>query len=102
MARSYRRTPCIKGTSTYMKRQANRRVRRKLKNTNFYFKGNQYRRIVEPYDVCDWKHYFETSFEKYYKREVSFWLYMRDTYGINESPPDRKEVLREYKKLMRK
>ena len=54
MARSYKKTPIVKDSSTGMKTIANRKVRRMLKRRITLANGNAYRKLVCSYDICDW------------------------------------------------
>ncbi len=55
MSRSYRKPYWTGGyggkTRKLTKRQANRRVRKSNQIAN----GNDYRKIFNPWDICDWK-----------------------------------------------
>lgn len=50
MSRSYKKTPGWKGTSSFGKRQANKRVRRTKDVPN----GRSFKKLYCSYDICDW------------------------------------------------
>jgi len=52
MSRSYRK-PYKIDSSPYEKRQANRRIRK----TDDIANGNHYRKLTDPYDICDYRWY---------------------------------------------
>ena len=71
MARSYKKQPVVNGHSKGMKANANRCVRRRLKNTYFDLaNGNAYRKIVCSYDICDWL--FRETYAVYVARAVCY------------------------------
>lgn len=103
MSRSYKKHHCVKDHNKFMKRYANRCVRRYLKNPEVELKGNAYRKFVESWDICDWIFYYPHGFEEYYRQEVKFWYNWRhrsSTYShVHEDPfPDREKCWKEYQK----
>lgn len=60
MSRSYKHTPIVKSKSGRItKKQANKRLRQKIKDLNFEI-GNfmYYKTITESYDITDYKCYY--------------------------------------------
>ena len=58
MSRSYKHTPsCGEGKNKFMKNYSNRVIRRKLNNEDFILQGNDYRKVVEPWEIEDYRWY---------------------------------------------
>lgn len=80
MSRSYKHTPVQKLSSTYYKRRANKRLRKRAIENSCAAragKSNFYRREYPQYDVCDYRFYCEAceygddrrGWEKHYRRK---------------------------------
>ena len=55
MARSYKKTlGWLDGGHAYEKRMANKKIRRTPNIPN----GVAYRKVTDPWDICDWKYLF--------------------------------------------
>ena len=62
MARSYKKTlGWLDGGHAYEKRMANKKIRRTPNIPN----GVAYRKVTDPWDICDWKYLFWTTREMY-------------------------------------
>ena len=94
MSRSYKHTPyCGDRKSKDMKRFANKRVRQRLKHSDYLPVAAEYKRMFESYDICDFCT-CEYSFEEYYLREVNFWYQWYQYWG--DSFPNREECWNDY------
>lgn len=99
MSRSYKKTPICKDHTTGMKKIANRKVRRMMKNPHVHLPGRLYRRAFNSYDICDWV-FMGTDFETYYKEEVAKWKEMKDKYSwYKEEMPTRESCKKEWMKM---
>jgi hypothetical protein len=63
MSKSYK-YPVFKSNTNQMKKIANRCIRKKLKRLLTCRKGNWYRKLFNPYNICDWKIYPKTKNQK--------------------------------------
>ena len=59
MSRSYKKHYCIKDTSPFSKRQANKKVRRNKNISD----GSNYKKVYNSYNICDWAFYFNSKDE---------------------------------------
>lgn len=101
ISRSYKRTPyCGDSKSKFAKRQANRRVRRRLKNIEDRLNNKTYRKVYNSWNICDY-YWIIPTFEQYYQEEIRTW-YIRQTYGYHDSYPSRKEAKKEYYKYYKR
>lgn len=99
MARSFKRYPYYgEPKNRQNKRNANKRVRQRLKNFIDLPQRNQYKQLFESYDICDYGIY--TTWHEYWHHIVSCWY----RYGYKHYPfPDRDEEYWEwYKRYKRK
>ncbi len=93
MSRSYKHTPyCGDRKNKYMKRYANKRVRQRLKDSDYLPVAADYKKFFCSYDICDY-YWLEFDFEAYYQKEVSSWYEWRYRY---DPFPTREEVWQYY------
>lgn len=108
MSRSYKKTPyCGQRKNKDMKKYANHRVRRLLKNPNTTLYGNDYRKLFETWDICDFCSIQHRGFECYYEESLSRWEHDRNLgrsyyYGSLSVPPTRDEVWQYWIKTYRR
>ena len=99
MSRSFKKTPYAgdqKGK--WKKRRANDKVRSYFKqNPETQIARGDYRKIQNPWDICDWCDKFET-FEKCWEWEINFYNQFKDHYP-HLKEPNKKEVYREWYKI---
>lgn len=76
MSRSYKRSFYVKDHCKGQKQIANRRVRRN-KNKLLKLKGNNYRKIYEQWDICDyrWSWTEKEAIQEWYDEENDFCEY---------------------------
>lgn len=100
MSRSYKKTPyCGDNKSNGMKKVANHKVRRLLKNPDVDFPHKAYRKAFCSWDICDYK-YIQSSFESYYRDELRRWAEWRRYSWYKEKPkPTREECWKDYCKI---
>ena len=78
MSRSYKHTPyCGDRKNKFMKRYANKRVRQRLKNSDYLPTAAEYKK----------------KFESYYQKEVTYWYKWRHRYYPF---PSREECWKDY------
>lgn len=94
MSRSFKRYPFCRPKVKHMKTFSNRRVRRKLKNPNFFISNKEYKKIFNSYDICDYYCYSSWQMFKAYQRKI--W-YERKFY-----PFFKDEVLEDDRSLKKK
>ena len=71
MSRSYKHTPsCGEGKSKFMKHYSNRVIRQKLKSEDYILKGNDYRKVIEPWNIEDYRWY--NTFAMYIARHKNY------------------------------
>jgi len=73
MSRSYKKYPYCGPKDKQMKKFANRKVRRRLKNLNNIYNYKAYKKVFESWDICDQKNY--STWEDYWRKccLVTFW-----------------------------
>lgn len=74
MSRSYKKTPwCGEKKNKIDKRNANKKVRNFIKNTDYCLHKNNYKKIFESWDICDfgwiesWNEYWNDCLMTYSK-----------------------------------
>ena len=92
MSRSYKKSPICKDRNSYMKRYANRRLRRQ-KNKHM-LQHKSYRKYTSSYDICDY--IFRTDFNEYVEMENKF------SKLFNKPPKSRKELYYEWYKTYKR
>ena len=99
MSNSYKRTPyCGDHKGKRKKKVANRKVRRKLKSTEIVFPRAGYRRITNPYDICDY--YSIESWESYWLHVLCAWEQYEKPYG--KPYPDERIERSYYEKVFKR
>jgi len=97
MSRSYKKTPyCGDNKGKDKKRMANKKVRMFLKNLDHELKNNDYKKVFETYDICDF--YFLETWEEYWKRCLRYY-YEWNSVGISTPFPNKKEEYRNWYKM---
>ena len=94
MSRSYKKHPYggdHKGKEK--KKSANHEIRSKLKNYDETLSPAGYKKITEPWDICDYWSY--CTYESY--REAILKMYLRPTFH-HLSPPNEVEMQRSWRK----
>lgn len=72
MSRSYKKTPwCGEQKNKIDKRNANKKVRMFLKNPNNHLLKNDYKKIFESWDICDFG--WVTTWNEYWKNRLSWY-----------------------------
>lgn len=95
MSRSYKHTPHWRTKKhKEAKKYANRIVRRTKINEKM-LDHNQYKKMYESWDICDW-YSLPGSFNTYYKHAISL------SKHFNEEMPSKKEIKKEYDKYYRR
>lgn len=94
MSRSHKKNFITKDRNPYIKRYANRCVRRALNNDfNLELQHNSYRKFYESYDICDWK--FRESWEEYWAVTLRIYERLSLTYPNREIEfPDKEQEYR--------
>ena len=94
MSRSYKKTPYAGDTKGKdKKRVANSKVRMTLKNLNQELKHNDYKKIYDSWDICDygeiysWKEYWSHVLKRYIENP-----------NLYKKPPNKKEEYRQWYK----
>lgn len=94
MSRSYKKTPYAGDTKGKdKKRVANSKVRMTLKNFNQELKHNDYKKVYETWDICDygiiysWKEYWNHALKNYTENP-----------NLYKKPPNKKEEYRKWYK----
>ncbi len=96
MSKSYKHTPYAgQQKNRYMKKLANRKVRRMLKNPDISLSYKSYKKAFESWDICDYYHK-AFSFNKYYHRQINRW-YQWHNRNEKESPSED-EIREQYKR----
>lgn len=86
MSRSYKKTPVIKDKNNkYMKKISNKKIRHQSENIG---NRSQFKKIVNRYDICDFKSDIGISFNQFLDREL----------GKDTVKKDWREYYRKYKK----
>jgi len=94
MSRSYKKTPWAGDTKGKdKKRDANSKVRMFLKNLEHKIQNNDYKKIYETWDICDYG--WIEDWEEYWNFELRRYAEHPEWY---KKPPNKKE---EYKKWYR-
>lgn len=95
MSRSYKKTPYSGDTKHRQnKRNANRRVRQKLKrDLNYIPFPSEHKRMTCSWDICDYYTHF-ISWKEHWKREWEYYFRFPHLY----SEPDYKVSRQEYQK----
>ena len=65
MSRSFKKNPGFFDRNTFMKRQANKRVRRLPIDCESLGNGKNYRKHLCSYDICDWKYLAPKTFDEH-------------------------------------
>ena len=88
MSRSYKRTPyCGDNKGKAKKRNANAKVRTKMKDLDFILaNGNAYKKVYESYNICDFG--WVTSWQEYWEICIRMWHRSGGEY------PDKKQEYR--------
>ena len=95
MSRSYKKHPwCCDTKGKDDKRNANKKVRSRLKDPNYVLKGSDYKKVFESYDICDYK-WMET-WESFWARE---WRYY---YKWGGKKPGYKDCYRTWLKFYKR
>lgn len=99
MSRSRKKTPYSTDNSGKdLKRVANKRIRRLLKNPDIDLRYKSYKKAYPSWDICDFRFYGE-DFEKFYKKQIIRWKYRRlYSFWQDEKMPTRKECWQMYLK----
>ncbi len=91
MSRSYKKVPyCGERKNREDKRNANKKVRSRLKNPNYILKGSDYKKVFESYDICDYGWF--STWKEYWEREIRYY----EKWGGKK--PDQKECYRQWLK----
>lgn len=99
MSRSYKHTPwCgdIKGPNK--KKYASHRVRSKIKNWDYLPQGNEYKRLYESWDICDFG--CRTTWNEHWHNIIRLWHMWG--YKFEPYPDKKKEYWNWYKYHKRK
>lgn len=92
MSRTYKKTPyCGDNKGKIKKRMANKKVRMFLKNFDEILKYNEYKKISESYNVCDY--YWIETWESYWNRCIKNYYEWNHT-GIKMDYPDKEKEYR--------
>ncbi len=95
MSRSYKKHPwCCDKKGKDDKRNANSKVRAKLKNIDYELKYSDYKKVFETYDICDYK-WIET-WDSFWKREWRFY------YKHGGDKPEFKDSYRRWLKFYKR
>ena len=95
MSRSYKKIPYSGDTKgKAKKRVANSKVRMTLKNFNKEFKHNDYKKVYESWDICDFS--WIRSWKEYWKHCLI--LYNECPQLYKHQPPNKKEEYRRWYK----
>ena len=95
MSRSYKHTPYSgEKKNRFMKRYANRRLRRKKLAHDLQHKS--YRKDLCSYDICDYYTIETKNFEEYYKSCVIHWHKWKNY--LDDPMPTREECWENYQK----
>lgn len=88
MSRSYKHTPyCGDNKGKAKKRNANAKVRTKMKDLDFILaNGNAYKKVYESYNICDFG--WVTSWQEYWEICIRMWHRYGGEY------PDKKQEYR--------
>jgi len=92
MCRSYKKKPWMCDRNPWAKREANKRVRRYKKTI---VNGNAYRKITNPWDICDYK-WRETLFECLEDKKLT--SYCHGGRLFEREPYDEKKEIKNWKK----
>ena len=77
MSRSYKHTPsCGEGKNKYMKRYSNKVIRQRLKDEDYVLKGNDYKKVINPWNIEDYRWYKTLSM--YLTQHKNFYFYDKD------------------------
>lgn len=94
MSRSYKKNPGYCDRNPWMKRYANRRVRRK--SVDFEIAdGRAYKKLVCSYDICDWK-FLDHMTDEQLKRHIRDVTWYSWRTGKNEPLYEPDDVMREF------
>lgn len=91
MSRSYKHTPsCGEGKSKFYKNYSNKVIRRKLKNEDYILQYGDFKKVISPWDIEDYRCY--RTFAEYIIRDRSFknryLLYFGYPYDKEETEED--------------
>lgn len=97
MSRSFKKTSyCGDHKGKWKKRRANDKVRSYFRrNPDAQISRGDYRKIQNPWDICDWCDKFE-SFEDYWNWEIKWYEQNKDRFNLPK--PNKKELYREWYK----
>ncbi|MGD1523942.1 hypothetical protein [Vibrio owensii] len=81
MGKSYNKVLGFRDRNPYMKKIANRRFRRNQKYMDIA-NGKAYRKVTNPWDICDWSFNFYSISEltAYCRRDWERYAYLREDY----------------------
>jgi len=98
MSRSYKHTPyCGEQKDRYMKRYANRKLRRKKLDHDLQY--NSYKKDFCSWNICDYYNIETDNFEKYYESCIDKWYRWQGYAWYKDKPfPSREECWKEYHK----
>ena len=93
MSRSYKKTPYCGDTKGKDKKKiANHKVRMYLKNTEYKLFRNDYKKIYDSYDICDF--YWIISWNEYWNNELKYYKQYPNLFN----KPDYKQTYRKWYK----
>ena len=97
MSRSFKKTSyCGDNKGKKKKRLANDKVKSFFKkNQDIQISRGDFRKIQNPWDICDWCTKFE-SFQDYWEWEVKWYEQNKDRYHLTK--PNKKELYRDWYK----
>lgn len=92
MSRSRKKNPYSTDDSgKTLKRVANKRIRRLLKNPEIELRYKSYKKAYPSWDICDYR-FRGDGFEEFYRKQINRWEHRRMfSYWCNEPKPTRKE-----------
>lgn len=97
MSRSYKKIPWAGDTKGKIKkRDANSKVRMFLKNLEHEIQNNDYKKVYETWDICDYG--WIEDWEEYWNFELRRYAEHPEWY---KKPPNKKESYREWYKTYR-
>lgn len=95
MSRSYKKHAWACDRNPFIKSFANRRLRRLDPMKDVAASGKWYRKVTNPWYICDWKWAFGDTFHEYIRLEEYF-------LGRTVTKQERKALYRQYRKQLAK